>query len=177
MEQAEAAGRTDGRPRRDDTGPDGHGLIVVGLTATPASRAALRWAAECARRNGTRLSVICVHPPKHLNPSRTADPDLRLDWSVQARQTIDREFAVCRPEPDWTLTQLIGDPGPELVRAAQDAGLLVIGRHRAASATRRAPVASYCVETSPVPVVVVPAPGDARVAPESTRAIILQADH
>jgi nucleotide-binding universal stress UspA family protein len=153
-----------------------HGSVVVGLTTTPASRAAFRWASDYARRTGARLSVVCVHPAKDSQPTEVSVPDVKLDWSAQARRTIDLEFSSSHPESGWTLTQLIGEPGPELVRAAENAQLLVIGRHHMAPHRPGSPVAAYCAETATVPVVIVPPPQDAHLGPNATASTVLQAN-
>jgi len=135
----------------------GHESIVVGLTASPASRSALDWAARYARRTGARLLAVCVHPAPDACPEDNTSPDARSDWTAESRRTIEAVFSAAHPSPEWTLIHLRGDPGPDLVDKAKDADLLVIGRHLAQPDHQRAEVANYCANAAPVPVVIVPA--------------------
>ncbi len=137
--------------------------VVVGVDQSPQSRAALQWAAEYARSTGSSLRVVSVHP--HWNPALPYAVGVagipltnQQAWDEQAHSTIDQLFDSVRPEPHWTLTQIEGNPGPDLVRAAQGASLLVVGtrEHTGFDRFLEGSTSHYCLRHADVPVVAVP---------------------
>jgi len=139
--------------------------IVVGVDQSAQSRAALQWAADYARLIGAALHVVSVHP--HWRPALpyavgVAGVPLSNDaaWMDQAHAAIQDLFESTRPQPDWTLTQIDGTPGPELVRSARDAALLVVGprEHTGLDRFLEGSASHYCLRHAQVPVVAVPIP-------------------
>lgn len=146
-------------------------IVVVGVDQSVQSAAALRWAVNYARRTAASLQVVSVHP--HWSPTLPYAMGVaglplanQQAWDDQAHTAIRQLFNSVRPEPHWRLTQLNGTPGPELVRAAHNASLLVVGTREHVGIDRflEGSVSHYCVRHALVPVVIVPA----RTAVEQT---------
>lgn len=138
-------------------------IVVVGVDQSPQSRAALQWAARYARTTGASLHVISAHP--HWNPALPYAVGVagipltnQEAWDEQAHSAIDQLFDSVRPEPHWTLTQIDGSPGPELVRASLNADLLVVGtrEHTGFDRFLEGSTSHYCLRHADVPVVAVP---------------------
>ncbi|MFD0318514.1 universal stress protein [Streptomyces flavalbus] len=137
------------------TGP----AIVVGVDGSPASAAALRWAAEQGRV--LRAEVVVVHVWEPSGPrvapyapaaARPAADDERI---AAARVLAETVRGVMGPHVARTVrAELIeGPPARVLPRRARDAALLVLGH-----ATATGPVSRACLRHATVPVVTVPAP-------------------
>jgi nucleotide-binding universal stress UspA family protein len=149
--------------------------IVVGLDETASSGAALRWAANQARITGSTIRAVHV-----------------LDWAVGviAFDTVDanREgvipesqvsppyrrgirsvFEEVDPETNWGLEFAEGETGPQLVRFAKDAAMLVIGGRLGAGFTNDSSgfVGHYCLSHLACPLVVIT--DDTQQAADSTR--------
>lgn len=79
-------------------------------------------------------------------------------WDEQSHTAMAQLFNSIRPEPHWTLTQVDGKPGPELVKAARNASLLVVGTGEHVGIDRfiEGSVSHYCLRHAPIPVVAVP---------------------
>lgn len=93
--------------------------VVVGFDGSPASVAALRWAADTAGRDGVRLLIACGRHDTSTAP-RERDQLLR-EARLLARQwgsAFDTAVLACDDEP----TEL-------LVELSHSARLLVVGRH------------------------------------------------
>jgi nucleotide-binding universal stress UspA family protein len=140
--------------------------IVVGVDGSAVSIAALKWAIEEARRRGCRVEAVNAW---HSDPTTTglARADiiqLRPRSEVLAAQTELLEGSIndaAGDAMDVEIRQVLaeGQPGPALVRIAENAELLVVGTH---GHTRLAEVllgsvSSYCVRHAACPVVVIPA--------------------
>ena len=99
-----------------------HRCVIVGVDGSPNSIAALRRAADEAKRRGARLDVIRVAPGRRqwiLSPARTAA------W-LRLRRLVAREL----PRSQHITTRLwiaYGSPAGVLIRAAAHAELLVVG--------------------------------------------------
>lgn len=130
--------------------------VVVGLTLAPASRAALAWAARYARRTDAILRAVCIHP--RSNTPALSVTDRELDWSSQARRSVEVVFGQLKARSDWILTQQLGSPGPDLMRLGADADLIVIGQRSPVPGPDRESVSKYCLANTSVPVVIVPTP-------------------
>jgi len=145
-------------------------IVVVGVDASPQSRAALQWAASYARRTGAALHAVSVHP--HQTPTMPfafgiAGAPLvdQEPWRQEERSAVAELYYAARPEPHWRLTQLDGQPGQELVRLSRGAQLLVVGTREHVGVDRflEGSVSRYCLHHADIPVVAVPLVDD-RVA-------------
>lgn len=137
--------------------------VVVGVDQSAQSRAALQWAASYARRTGAALQVVSVHPHQTLTlpyaVGLAGAPLINQEaWTEEARAAIADLFSSIHPEPHWTLTQVDGSAGPDLVRIARGAELLVVGtgEHVGVDRFLEGSVSRYCLHHSQVPVVAVP---------------------
>lgn len=145
-------------------------IVVVGVDDSPQSRAALEWAASYARRTGAALHVVSVHP--HQMPTAplafgiAGAPLIDQEpWLQEERSAVAALYYSIRPESHWSLTQLDGQAGPELVRLSRGAQLLVVGTREHVGVDRflEGSVSRYCLHHADVPVVAVPVADD-RVA-------------
>lgn len=128
--------------------------IVVGFDGSPDAHLALTWAAETARLSGQRLAVIVVC--SDMDPvvgdfharSEEAAEEARQDAAVHLHGLdLDESLVAVRHGPVV----------PELLRAAHDAAILVIGSegHGVALGTVSGSVSQHLVRHAPCPVVVV----------------------
>jgi nucleotide-binding universal stress UspA family protein len=99
-----------------------HRCVIVGVDGSPNSIAALRRAADEAKRRGARLDVIRVAGDRGqwlLSPARVAA------W-LRLRRLVARQL----PKTQHITTRLrlaYGSPAGVLIRAADHAELLVVG--------------------------------------------------
>ena len=144
-------------------------LIVVGVSGSPASGAALSWAAEEARLRGARLHVV-----RAWDPARHAAPYA----AVGAAPTGEEELASARdglaaamraefgPVAPNGVTAELAEGVPERVLADRSVGanLLVLGVTSPAWLAGRSagPVVRACLARARCPVVVI---GDADGVP------------
>jgi nucleotide-binding universal stress UspA family protein len=146
-------------------------LIVVGVSRSLASRAALSWAAEEARLRKARLHVVRVWDPvRHAAPYAAVDATL----SSEEKQADARDglVAALRAEfglavPDNVTSELAeGVPERVLVDRSDGAHLLVLGVADQAWLGGRStgPVVRACLARARCPVVVI---SDANEAPMS----------
>ncbi|MFE2757678.1 universal stress protein [Actinosynnema sp. NPDC059335] len=137
--------------------------IVVGVDGSPAGRTALRWAVEEAKVRGCEVEAVLawcadhgmVIGPVSATVAAGVDPDaLRED----NRAVLDAAIAETGAEVRAVLAE--GDARDVLVKASEDAALLVVGS-RGAGPIRGAllgSVSSYCVHHAQCPVVVIREP-------------------
>jgi nucleotide-binding universal stress UspA family protein len=146
--------------------------IVVGVSGSLASGAALSWAAEEARLRKARLHVVRVwDPARHAAPYAAAG----ATPTSEEKQTAARDdlAAVMRAEfgpasPDGVTAELAeGMPERVLVDRSADADLLVLGVTAPAWLAGRSagPVVRACLARAQCPVVII---SDADGAPMST---------
>jgi nucleotide-binding universal stress UspA family protein len=144
--------------------------IVVGVTGSSASVAALRWAAGEAGRRGARLSVVCAWDPS-LRPAPYANVS-QGQPELDARATMSGGLAAAirtafGPVPPATVDTELAEGIPErvLISRSATADLLVLGtaRPRDLAGLSVGPVIRTCLSRSQCPVVVV----SAAAAPES----------
>ena len=122
------------------------GTVVVGVDGTTANESALRWAVEEARRAGGPLRLVHV-VPDHV-PLSPLMPLVPGDLSANGREVLAQVLdTVRRLAPDL-----------ELVRAAEDADVLVLGRADPSVLHRlvEGDTATRAAARAPVPVVEVP---------------------
>ncbi len=139
--------------------------ILVGLDMSPASRAALAWAADYARLTGARVRALhaLVIPPEVAVAGvlgRPADPVPERNVDVAYREAVAGVWDAVHPDADWRLEFYLDDPGPMLARHSADAQLLVIGTREHVGLGRliSASVSHYCVRHAHCPIVAVPEP-------------------
>ena len=144
--------------------------IVVGVTGSRASMAALRWAADEAARRHARLSVVCAWDPS-LRPAHYAnnsEGQLELDTRAALHGGVAAAIQTAfGPAPPASIGTEFAEGIPErvLVSRSATAALLVLGtaRPRDAAGLSVGPVIRTCLSRSWCPVVVVSAAG----APEA----------
>ena len=154
------------------------GLIVAGVSGSPGSVHALRYAADLARRHDAILVPLLVWAPPggDLADRKTPDPQLRQLWKDDAWRRLHEAIDTAlggfpNGVRTWSLV-LRGPAGPVLVSAARAAGdLLVIGAGRSGTTLRPASgrVSRYCLHHAHCPVVAVPPPALARQASHGLR--------
>ncbi|MFT4163702.1 MAG: universal stress protein [Microlunatus sp.] len=138
--------------------------IVVGLDASPSSRAALAWAADYARMTGLPIQAVHAMPvPASLASvgvlgEAVPEPADSIDGDY--RREIEEVFATVDPLPEWRLDFYIDDPGPAVVTASRGAALVVVGtrEHHGLGRLVYGSVSRYCLSHTKVPVVAVPYP-------------------
>ena len=141
--------------------------IVLGMDDSPASRAALRWAADYARLSGCSLRAIFVLPLVAHSPDEWPATDLAGQRIIPPEQVnesyrirITNAFQSVHPSLGWVLHFIQGEAGPVLVEESQHSRLLVIGTREHTGLTRLVvgSVSHYCLNHAQCPVVAVPAP-------------------
>ena len=143
--------------------------IVVGLDGSDGSSLALRWAIDCARQTGGE--ILAVHSMEIALP--LSFPGLSIEALSDARAAM-RENAMKNLE-EWSgpirkaevphRTYVIEGPATEaMIQTAKDqnAGMIVVGRRGLGTFARLllGSVTHRLIQQSPIPVVVVPPPGD-----------------
>ena len=144
--------------------------ILVGVDGSDHSRRALSWAMREAAHHHVPLTVMTVHPAPvrpatqiYWNvpdlPDRSFDPES----TRMALQKMVDEVAEGLGEtpPEVIVSVTTGDPGEELVRASQDADMLVVGNRGSGVFAKLliGSVSSKVTHHAASPVVVIPAAG------------------
>jgi nucleotide-binding universal stress UspA family protein len=135
--------------------------IVVGVSASPASRAALSWAAEEARLRGAKLHVVRAWEPARPAPyaasgSLPTDEEQRVTARDSLVAVMQAEFGPVVPDR-VTFELARGVPERVLVDRSAHAGLLVLGVTTPAWRAGRpaGPVVRACVARARCPVVII----------------------
>ncbi len=132
-------------------------LIVVGVDGSALSVAALRWAADHARRIGGRLlAVTGFEVPWTIFFAPTAT---EADYANAAREVLDTAVAEALGEdPGIPVDKHVSQsrPAHALTDACAGATLLVVGSHGRGElpGMHLGSVAGYCVHHAPCPVLV-----------------------
>jgi nucleotide-binding universal stress UspA family protein len=135
--------------------------IFAGFSGSPASQAALTWAASEARLRNASLHVLHVWDPVRHHASYAVFPSPTRE---QKRQSASRRLttvmhAVFGPAtPEWVTAELAeGQPERVLVQRSSRAGLLVIGATTRGDPLIRpaGPVVRACVTHARSPLVIV----------------------
>jgi nucleotide-binding universal stress UspA family protein len=130
--------------------------ILVGVSGSPASAAALRWAAtEAGRRHGRLRIVLILQPDQRAFYAPPAAPPDRQDRHSRARHDLDRTLrTVLGPvlPADATAQIVVGVPERALAAQSSSADLLVLG---SGSGTVIGPVIRACLTGAHCPVLVV----------------------
>jgi len=153
--------------------------IVVGVSGSRASVAALRWAADEALRRQARLSVVCAWDHR-LRPAHYAEVGEHRG-PADARAALQGDLAAAMRAtfgpvpPDGIEAELAqGVPERVLIDRSAIAALLVLGaaRPQDAHGLSVGPVLRACLSRACCPVVVVSATAgpDAGQRPDSPRA-------
>jgi nucleotide-binding universal stress UspA family protein len=104
--------------------------IVVGVDGSAPSLAALRWAALEAQRRRVELEVILAYHWRMPGVRLAASPELAQSVQDLAESVADAAVAEARtvaPRARVRGVAVDGEPGPVLVRAGEDAGMIVVG--------------------------------------------------
>jgi len=150
----------------------GQRRIVVGVDGSPASAAAVRWAAAEARLRGMRLHVVYARDPYAAAQAYYAPPSAGRGGvghaaAGSAVKTLVREAV---GPGGWSAVQfeiVDGLPVRALLARAPGAVMLVLGSTRSAGLTDApvgkpraplGPVARDCLRAAPCPVVIVAEP-------------------
>jgi nucleotide-binding universal stress UspA family protein len=141
------------------------GNIVVGVDGSAASRAALRWAVDRAAADGGTVTAVEVTPPTRLAPGTSyapapygiAPPLPRVVSPLHEIVTAVRNAV--SDAPAITELRVRGEVGAELVRAAEQGELLVLGHipHGRSTEFLFGRVIAECLWRVRCPVVLVPA--------------------
>jgi nucleotide-binding universal stress UspA family protein len=147
------------------------GTIVVGVDGSPASRAALRWAAEEAELRGARL--VALHAWAYVPAAPIGEPGMIPMPAGDLAGQLDAEQAAADAELQDALGEAFpekppveiesklveGDPAEALVAEAEGADLVVVGsRGRSGiKSVLLGSVSGHVVHHAPCPVVVVKA--------------------
>jgi nucleotide-binding universal stress UspA family protein len=143
------------------------GKIVVGVDGSEHSLAALRFALAEARLRGAK--VLCVHVP-HLPVTPVVGapafvigdpPDLVQSLEDEARKIFESALAEAGAEAEGVEVETLvarGGVAHELVKAAEDADLLVVGSrgHGGFVGLLLGSVSHQCAHHAACPVVIVP---------------------
>ena len=139
--------------------------FLVGIDDSPASAAALLWAAEQSKVTGTPLRLVHTWQLSAAASAavisgaaeylEAAAGDARARATRWVLDTLGGDSAQVR----WTLEVHEGGAGPVLVAAAQGARMLVVGTHEHTGIRRAVSgsVSHYALSHADVPVVAVPA--------------------
>lgn len=132
--------------------------IVVGVDGSPASRRALRWAADQARRTGATLEVVTAWEyPTSYGWVPPYPPD--FDPAGDARKALEDTVAdVLGEHPDLSVELVVreGHAAPVLVETAKGASMLVVGSrgHGGFAGLLLGSVSEHCARHAPCPVTV-----------------------
>jgi nucleotide-binding universal stress UspA family protein len=141
--------------------------IIVGVDGSPHSRRALKWAVSEAAARHAPLTVLTVQQAAagYWGPVPYAgDPGLTEQALKEVQKETDdvlEEVDAGSPPPSVTVRAVNGLPAEELLAAAEDADLLVVGARGAGGFKRLllGSVSTHVTHHARCPVVVVPADG------------------
>jgi nucleotide-binding universal stress UspA family protein len=140
-------------------------VVVAGIDGSEQSLHAAQTAADLARRNGARLTIVTVvRPPEGWWGIVGSPPpaDVLTSSMSQAQQSIlDATVGQLDLEGvEWDATEEIGEPASALADVCRDldADLLVVGRRGAGIVERlvMGSVADRVAHYAPCPVLIVP---------------------
>jgi nucleotide-binding universal stress UspA family protein len=133
--------------------------VVVGVDGTAANRGALRFAVEEARRGGGPLKLVHVVPDYlPISPFMPLTPDDLSDTGTRVLADVGDEVRELDPDVETEAWLHHGGRSAELVKAAEGARLVVVGRDDRPVVYRMVggDTASRVAARAPVPVVEVP---------------------
>jgi len=135
--------------------------VVVGVDGSPAARAALRWAVEDARRRGCRVDAVWAWHPDYGGMIGPLPAEVVLALSPQTLEAAARKALDAAVEGfegvDVRPVLVEGDPRDVLVKASEEAELLVVGNrgHGTIVGAILGSVSAHCVHHASCPVVVI----------------------
>jgi len=140
------------------------GRVVVGVSGSPGSLGALRYAAEMARSENAILTPVLAWTPPggDVADRRCPNPYLRAVWKQAAWDRLWRavDLALGGPPADITFSPEVvrGEPGRVLARVALPSDVLVIGAGRYGALRRlmACKVSRYCLAYACCPVIAIP---------------------
>ena len=142
--------------------------VVVGVDGSPASDAAVRWAAREAMMRVLPIKLINVVAPTLVSSAMAPNHTITQEEERQARQSLKQaqriveELAGEKPPDIHTQRQYAGVV-PTLVDASNDAQMVVVGRSRRASGRGMlGSVSAGLLHHANCPVTVVPDPESAQ---------------
>lgn len=132
--------------------------IVVAVDGSPASEAAIAWAAKQAELTGAELQAVTAWQIPALAYGSVlfpAESDLERASAETLEESLDKVLGKDRAKVSTRVIQ--GPAALVLVEAAKGADLLVMGSrgHGAFAGMLLGSVSDYCVARAPCPVVVV----------------------
>ena len=144
--------------------------ILVGVDGSDHSRRALSWAMREAAHHHVPLTVMTVRPAPvrpatqiYWNipdlPDKSFDPETARTALQQMVDEVAKDLGEAPPEVIVTVTT--GDPAEELIKASQDADMLVVGSRGSGIFAKllMGSVSSKVTHHAASPVVVIPAAG------------------
>lgn len=138
--------------------PEPDAPVVVGLDGSPASRAALLFAGDYARRQQIPVSVVsCRHRSEERGMGSPSEQEHRLNlWLAEELKPFQREF----PRVQVTGSLMESRPTESLVDRSAEARLTVVGTRGSQPAPEgvNGSVAQPMLHHSWSPVAIVPAP-------------------
>ncbi len=145
------------------------GEIVVGLDVSPASHAALAWAANQARTTGAELRAVhaLLMPSAMFAAVGTISMPTSGVGADKAEETyrnaVTAVWEMVQPEQSWRLEFYNAEPSSLLVTESSHADLLVIGtrEHVGWGRILNGSISHYCLSQARCPVVAVPPPATA----------------
>ena len=147
--------------------------IVVGVSVSTGSKAALQWAVEEAQARQSRVRAVMAWRPAGLPGGAPGRPPAQAITSVNQRQIAQDRLAeavadALGQDHDVECRAVQGSPRPVLLHEAEDASLLVLDSPRLAKLTNPAArrLAPRLLFDSPCPVVVMPPPTHPEAAAE-----------
>jgi nucleotide-binding universal stress UspA family protein len=136
--------------------------IIVGVDGSEHSRRALEWAVREAALRHAPLTVISVHPALVSYWGAVTLPEGTLDHDQAVQQVqavVDKAVGGLPGTPPQVTVQVTpGSPATEIINAAQDADMVVVGTRGAGgfARLRMGSVSSQVAQHAPCPVVVIP---------------------
>jgi nucleotide-binding universal stress UspA family protein len=141
--------------------------MVVGIDGSGHSRRALTWALKEAAFHQVPVTVVTVHSPAvgYLGTvSYPQDQFLTQRAREAARKEVDEVIdQLGQPAPPQVnILSVTGSPAQELLNAAKDADLLVVGSRGVGGFTRRVmgSISTQVAHHAQCPVVIIPAGDD-----------------
>jgi nucleotide-binding universal stress UspA family protein len=137
--------------------------IIVGIDGSGHSQRALEWAFKEAALRRVTVTVLTVHQAVRDNlgfvSSYPGDADLTEQAEAAAKGETEKVLAAqgsARPE-SVTISGVNGIPAEELIKAGEDADMIVLGSRGAGGFSRltMGSVAAQVAQHAPCPVVIV----------------------